>query len=644
MPEMVIPGTYIDVRSEGLIAAGRIATGIVGIIGTTSRGPVGEPVTLSGFAEARELFGLPDAFNRPEDGSNPLTLVRALEPLYNNGAASVVAVRVADEQALAAASYAVQDDEGNTIATLTARTPGSWGNDIQIEIAPAADDCRILGEVHTEFGAGDRLIYGPLIASPETQIRVGKFSKQVRYRRLIEDEAVEPVIPAGDPPRYFLSQLPIDNEADSNQVRVIDSEGSIVTTYSGSNLRYGTSDAPAGAIRINVGTGEIRFATPPNLEAGQRVVATYITGPAATEAGEVTVDLTTGAIAFALDEAPSPENGSLVVSYVVDRAACVDVQLTYETTIERYNVPDAYKLAQQTEASSRLVHATADVADQGTPPAIGVNAVFGRGRNTRGSNGAGAGTAEYAAGLESISNQLINLVVLAGQDAGTMGAVLAGHLQTTEQANLERIGVIGATGTTVREFLGHNLASDRIILVAPGTALPDGTTLPPGYTAAAVAGLIASLPVQTSLTNRPLTIPGLAVSANLGEQGQLIRRNVLAVVPKLGYRIVKGITTAGQGTPFASIPTRRIVDFAKYGVRSAADPYIGRLNNVRVRSALQATLDAFLTRMVEDEALTGYELAVTATRAQEIAGEVSVTMTLQPTFSIDFIRVTMNLQ
>ena len=85
------------------------------------------------------------------------------------------------------------------------------------------------------------------------------------------------------------------------------------------------------------------------------------------------------------------------------------------------------------------------------------------------------------------------------------------------------------------------------------------------------------------------------------------------------------------------------MDYAKYGVRYAANPYIGRLNNARVRAALQSTLDAFLTRMVEDEALTGYELQVTATRPQEIAGEVSVVMTLQPTFSIEFIRVVMNL-
>jgi len=104
------------------------------------------------------------------------------------------------------------------------------------------------------------------------------------------------------------------------------------------------------------------------------------------------------------------------------------------------------------------------------------------------------------------------------------------------------------------------------------------------------------------------------------------------------------VTTEGIGAPYSAIPTRRIVDYAKYGVRSAANPYLGRLNNSRVRTALKATLDAFLTGMVQDEALTGYALDVTATRAQEIAGQVSVVMTIQPTFSIDFIRVVMTLQ
>jgi hypothetical protein len=134
------------------------------------------------------------------------------------------------------------------------------------------------------------------------------------------------------------------------------------------------------------------------------------------------------------------------------------------------------------------------------------------------------------------------------------------------------------------------------------------------------------------------------VQANRGQQEQLIERNVLTIVSKEGLRVLKGVTTEGVGEPFSAIPTRRIVDYAKYGVRSAANPYIGRLNNSRVRGALKATLDTFLTGMVQDEALTGYMLDVTATRAQEIAGQVNVVMTLQPTFSIDFIRVVMTLQ
>ena len=95
MAESVVPGTYVEVRAEGLIAAPRVATGIVGVIGTAAKGPVGEPVTLSGLAHARQMFGLPDAYARPEQTGYPLTLVRALEHLYANGASSVLAVRVA---------------------------------------------------------------------------------------------------------------------------------------------------------------------------------------------------------------------------------------------------------------------------------------------------------------------------------------------------------------------------------------------------------------------------------------------------------------------------------------------------------------------------------------------------------------------
>jgi hypothetical protein len=300
-------------------------------------------------------------------------------------------------------------------------------------------------------------------------------------------------------------------------------------------------------------------------------------------------------------------------------------------------------LAQRINRISALVSAEADETSGGNRPLTGVKGFFGTGANEPGNNGADAGREQYAAGLEKLANRLANIVVLAGQDAETMGSTLVGHLNSTEGADFERIGVIGAPGDSAEEFLGHSVSDDRVVLVAPGLRYPEGQTLPPAYTAAAVAGLISSFQVQTSLTNKPLNVPGLTERFNRGQQAQLIQRNILAVVDRDGYRVLKGVTTEGVGQPFSAIPTRRIVDYAKYGVRSAANPYIGRLNNVRVRSALQSTLDAFLTRMVEDEALTGYELQVTATRPQEIAGEVSVVMTLNPTFSIELIRVVMNL-
>ena len=85
------------------------------------------------------------------------------------------------------------------------------------------------------------------------------------------------------------------------------------------------------------------------------------------------------------------------------------------------------------------------------------------------------------------------------------------------------------------------------------------------------------------------------------------------------------------------------MDYVKAGTRMGANQYIGKLNNRRVREALRTTLDRFLSDLVVREFLTGYRLTVTADRAMEIRGEVLVTMELNPTFSIDVIRVVMNL-
>jgi len=255
---------------------------------------------------------------------------------------------------------------------------------------------------------------------------------------------------------------------------------------------------------------------------------------------------------------------------------------------------------------------------------------------------------DYIDALGAIENEIINIVLLAGQDATKtfMLTALQGHLTNASNRDRERIGIIGCSDVTTESSIKGQVSSidsARIIFVAPGIRVSELETHSGAYTAAALAGLIASLPVQASPTNKVLNIPGLVAEFNKPQLETLVQARIVAIEKKNGYRVVKGITTA-TNSAWHQITTRRIVDYAKYGVRSACNPYIGKLNNDRVRGAMKATIDAFLTRMVEDEALVSYELEVSATRAQEIAGEAIVTMVLRPTFSIDFIRVTMYLE
>ncbi len=652
MSEMIVPGTYIDVRAEGLISAGGVATGIVGIVGTARSGPLATPMTLSGFAQARELFGLADNHASPEDGAHPLTLTRAVQLAYANGASTVVAVRVASPRA-ASASFALKNGAGNTVAVLAATTPGSWGNDIQVSVSPAKAPARIVGERQTSSFAA--LTYSSVQPNPQNRIQVVRGDTRrvdtfdLVYRFVVREETVG----KNSGGSYQLAHPRLAQVASINSLLVLDSSGSPLRAYgakppsgvTAGTILYDLAATPAlNEVRINPNTSELAFAATQAPAAGQTVVATYAVDHADPQPGEVLVTVWNGDLDFAPGEAPRAVAGDvLTASYLVEAADCVQVSLTHGQLKESYVVPDGRTLAVQA-SSSRLVRVVPDATNGGTKPATDVAAFFGTGSNVGGANGADAGEDEYAAGLEAISNMLVNLVVLAGQDARQMGAVLLSHLKATEETDLERLGVIGAAGSEVADFLGHTLADGRLVLVAPGIRNPDGTDLPAAYTAAAVAGLIAALPVHTSLTNKSINLPGISLSANRGQQAQLIERNVLTIVARQGLRVLKGVTTEGVGQPFSAIPTRRIVDYAKYGVRSAANPYLGRLNNSRVRAALKATLDAFLTGMVEDEALTGYQLDVTATRAQEIAGQVNVVMTIQPTFSIDFIRVVMTLQ
>src|SRR6185295_4551436 len=217
----------------------------------------------------------------------------------------------------------------------------------------------------------------------------------------------------------------------------------------------------------------------------------------------------------------------------------------------------------------------------------------------------------------------------------------------------ERMAVLGVSGDELAKVANDSSkgSSPRLILVAPGIVADDAARvgeanksvkLTAPYAAGLIAGRLSTLAPHISLTNKDVAADGLIDAYTGAEQKQLLGNRVLVLQRNLGIRVVKGNTT--DTGAFRQITVRRIVDYAKAGVRIGSNPYIGRLNNSRVRAALKATLDGFLSGMVLDEMLVGYKLDVSATRAQEINGQAIVIMTLQPTFSIDFVKVIMNLE
>lgn len=336
------------------------------------------------------------------------------------------------------------------------------------------------------------------------------------------------------------------------------------------------------------------------------------------------------------------------ISVVTDDEEPPALEIELGRVKERFQGATAGDIADAVNRGSRFVTAEdLDDDDRGTPVGAVSEPTAG------GPDGAAATPIEIAEGLAALESEPVNILAIGGMDASTIGATVAAHLESTENDGRERMAVLGASTDDPSSIIDGDaqaVGGPRIILTAPGIRAADAASsaadptvdLTAPYAAAMVAGRLATLSPHVSLTNKSVPAQGLTTEYTRTAQKRLLQNRVLVLHRHLGMRVLRGITT--DTGAFTQISVRRTVDYAKEGVRRGSNPYIGRLNNSRVRAALKATLDGFLSGMVLDEMLTGYELEVSATRRQEIEGVAVVTMTLQPTFSIDFVKVIMTLQ
>lgn len=564
--EMILPGTYIEVRAEGLLSVGAIATGNIGIIGTAEMGSADIQIITS-YEQARARFGEPGGWDEHDTADTNLTLVRAMRYLFDDGASTVYARRVVDETKAKPAEYTLNNDSGAPILRLRAKTAGEWGNRLQVRIEPAEQPDLVSDEMLKRTN-------GALLLSTQ--------------------QVLEPPVPALPAPSSGSPAEPPE-EPSLGVVTVL--ENNLLHRY-----QLKKSSPSTEVVQFDSTNRSLRLLNMPSDAAIIRA------------------------------------------SYHAPVTSLRKITLRYGNVQEVYVVPSLSYLEQQLTDDvnpSRLVEVVERNGD-GLPKPTSRFEPF-----ARGDNGA-VSASDFQEALDELVAADVQILVVLRKFSQCKAAVL-GHLEKTENLGRERIAIVGADDDDPQKILdnANQVADKRLVLVAPGIREEDDTTgklitLPRFFAAAAVAGKLSAVSPHVSLTNKTLpAVASLSSEYNYGELKALVQNRVLALQTKRGIRVVKAISTDDEA--FKQISIRRIIDFAKAGTRLGANQYVGKLNNRRVRENLRTTLDGFLASMLQSEFLTEYKLAVSADRAMEIRGEVLVTMDLKPTFSIDYIRVVMNL-
>jgi hypothetical protein len=144
---LTIPGVQVRTQFEPApVLPG--ATGILGVVGVTDRGPV-EPTPVGSFGEFLDIFGTGSSFTMPE-----------VRGALANGVFQVVVARTSPGKGNKAKLTLTDGDRtaslpnGEPIATLEARAEGTWGNAVGVrveQILTAGGDVKYIN-VETSLG------------------------------------------------------------------------------------------------------------------------------------------------------------------------------------------------------------------------------------------------------------------------------------------------------------------------------------------------------------------------------------------------------------------------------------------------------------------------------------------------------------
>lgn len=144
--ELLHPGVYVQEVPSGVRPLEGVSTSTAAFLGAASSGPVDGAVMVTSFIEYESLFG---GFRKDS------YLTHAALHFFANGGRRLYVVRVAKDAQTASLRIADRREQAGVAVTVTATSPGAWGNELDITIADATLD-----------GAGAYLLTVSLAGTP----------------------------------------------------------------------------------------------------------------------------------------------------------------------------------------------------------------------------------------------------------------------------------------------------------------------------------------------------------------------------------------------------------------------------------------------------------------------------------------------
>ncbi|MEU6224199.1 phage tail sheath subtilisin-like domain-containing protein [Streptomyces sp. NPDC047042] len=129
------PGVYVEELPSSTRTISAVTTSVTAFVGHTRRGPLNEPVRVTGFTEFERRFG---------GLASQSAVAYAVHQFFGNGGSVAVIVRVAKAGSGKAACVALESTEGHSEARVLevhAKEPGGWGNGLRVAVDYDTPNC-----------------------------------------------------------------------------------------------------------------------------------------------------------------------------------------------------------------------------------------------------------------------------------------------------------------------------------------------------------------------------------------------------------------------------------------------------------------------------------------------------------------------